>query len=90
VSIDRIEDRFDRKIAELGIRVRDMDQLKVREDVFDEITLLSLYRLVHRGWITAIGGSISTGKEANIFLVTGTRPHLRSRFTGSGLPISMQ
>jgi len=67
VSIDRIEDRFDRKIAELGIRVRDMDQLKVREDVFDEITLLSLYRLVHRGWITAIGGSISTGKEANIF-----------------------
>ncbi len=67
MSIDRIEDRFDRKIAELGVRVRDMDQLKVREDVFDEITLLSLYRLVHRGWITAIGGSISTGKEANIF-----------------------
>jgi len=67
VSIDRIENRFDRKIAELGIRVRDMDQLKVREDVFDEVTLLSLYRLVHKGWITAIGGSISTGKEANVF-----------------------
>jgi len=67
VSIDRIEDRFDRKIAELGIRVKDIDQLKVRQDVFDEITLLSLYRLVHKGWITAIGGSISTGKEANVF-----------------------
>ncbi len=67
MSIDRIEDRFDRKIAELGIRIKDMDQLKVRDDVFDEITLLSLYRLVHKKWITAIGGSISTGKEANVF-----------------------
>lgn len=67
MSIDRIEDRFDRKIADLGIRIRDMDQLKVRDDVFDEITLLSLYRLVHKKWITAIGGSISTGKEANVF-----------------------
>ncbi|MCQ8894547.1 MAG: serine protein kinase RIO [Methanolinea sp.] len=67
MSLERIEDRFDRKISELGIRIRDMDQLKVRQDVFDEITLLSLYRLVHKGYITAIGGSISTGKEANVF-----------------------
>jgi len=67
VSIERIEDGFDRKIADLGIRIRDMDQLKVRDDVFDEITLLSLYRLAHKKWITAIGGSISTGKEANVF-----------------------
>ncbi len=67
MSIDRIENRFDRKIADLGIRIKDMDQLKVRDDVFDEITLLSLYRLVHKKWITAIGGSISTGKEANVF-----------------------
>jgi RIO kinase 1 len=44
-----------------------MDQLKVRDDVFDEVTLLALYKLVHKGWITAIGGSISTGKEANVF-----------------------
>lgn len=67
MSLERIQDRFDRKIAELGVRVKDVDQLKVREDVFDEITLLSLYRLVHKGWLTAIGGSISTGKEANVF-----------------------
>lgn len=67
MSIDRIEDGFDRKISDLGIRIKDMDQLKVRDDVFDEITLLSLYRLVHKKWITAIGGSISTGKEANVF-----------------------
>ena len=67
MSYDRSEDGFDRQIEKLGIRIKDVDQLKVREDVFDEITLLSLYKLVHRKWITAIGGSISTGKEANVF-----------------------
>jgi len=90
MSIDSIEDRFDREIAELGVRVKDMDQLKVREDVFDEITLLSLYRLVHKGWITAIGGPVSTGKEANIFLANGTRRPLPSKFIGYGPPISMR
>ncbi|WP_321505972.1 serine protein kinase RIO [uncultured Methanoregula sp.] len=51
----------------MGIRIRDADQLKVREDVFDEVTLLALYKLVHKKWLSAIGGSISTGKEANVF-----------------------
>jgi RIO kinase 1 len=67
VRIDRIEDGFDREIASLGVRIKDMNQLKVREDVFDEVTLLALYKLIHKKWITAIGGSISTGKEANVF-----------------------
>jgi len=59
---------FDREVDRLGIRIKDADQLKVRDDVFDEITLLALYKLVHKKWISAIGGSISTGKEANVFL----------------------
>jgi RIO kinase 1 len=67
VSIDRIENRFDREIEYLGVRIKDVNQLKVRQDVFDEVTLLALYKLVHKGWITAVGGSISTGKEANVF-----------------------
>jgi RIO kinase 1 len=67
VSFDRIESRFDREIDRLGIRIKDVNQLKVRQDVFDEVTLLALYKLVHKRWITAIGGSISTGKEANVF-----------------------
>jgi RIO kinase 1 len=67
VSLDRIESNFDREVERLGIRIKDMDQLKVRDDVFDEVTLMALYKLVHKGWITAIGGSISTGKEANVF-----------------------
>ncbi len=63
-----MEDNFDRKIEALGIRIKDVNQLKVREDVFDEVTLLALYRLIHKKWITSIGGPISTGKEANVFL----------------------
>ena len=59
---------FDREVDRLGIRIKDVNQLKVRDDVFDEITLLALYNLVHKKWLSAIGGSISTGKEANVFL----------------------
>ncbi len=66
-AIDKRLDRFDQKLEEMGIRIRDADQLKVREDVFDEVTLLALYKLVHKKWLSAIGGSISTGKEANVF-----------------------
>ena len=67
MSIDRLENRFDKEIEHLGVRIKDVDQLKVRQDVFDEVTLLALYKLVHKSWITAMGGSISTGKEANVF-----------------------
>nr|WP_250317223.1 serine protein kinase RIO [Methanoculleus bourgensis] len=51
----------------MGVRVKDADQVKVRDDVFDEVTLVALYRLVHRKLISVIGGPISTGKEANIY-----------------------
>ena len=67
VSIERKQERFDRELEEMGIRIKDADQMKVREDVFDDVTLLTLYRLVHKKWISVVGGSISTGKEANIF-----------------------
>ena len=70
------EHGFDRQLEELGIRIKDVDQLKVRDDVFDEITLLSLYKLVHKKWISAIGGSISTGKEANIFVAERGEIHV--------------
>ena len=67
MRIEKKEEGFDYKLEEMGIRIKDSDQLKVREDVFDEVTLLALYKLVHKKWISEIGGSISTGKEANVF-----------------------
>ncbi len=62
------DERFDREIERMGIRIKDMDQLKVRSEVFDEYTLLALYKLVQKKWLSEIGGSISTGKEAIVFL----------------------
>jgi RIO kinase 1 len=66
-NIDKDLERFDQRLEEMGIRIKDADNLKVREDVFDEVTLLALYKLVHKKWLSVIGGSISTGKEANVF-----------------------
>ncbi|NLM81773.1 MAG: serine protein kinase RIO [Candidatus Methanoculleus thermohydrogenotrophicum] len=60
-------ERFDREIEAMGVRVKDADMMKVRDDVFDEVTLMALYKLVHRKVISAIGGPVSTGKEANIY-----------------------
>jgi RIO kinase 1 len=68
MGADREGKEFDRKLEEMGIRIKDEDSRKVRGEVFDEDTLLALYRLVHKKKISAIGGSISTGKEANVFL----------------------
>ena len=66
-NIDKELERFDQRLEEMGIRIKDANNLKVREDVFDEVTLLALYKLVHKKWFSVLGGSISTGKEANVF-----------------------
>jgi len=62
-----MHERFDREIEAMGVRIKDADALKVRDDVFDEVTLVALYKLVHKKLISVIGGPISTGKEANVF-----------------------
>ncbi|WP_394352389.1 serine protein kinase RIO [Methanoculleus sp.] len=51
----------------MGVRIKDADTVKVRDDVFDEVTLMALYKLVQKKLISVIGGPISTGKEANVF-----------------------
>ncbi|MCQ2355294.1 MAG: serine protein kinase RIO [Clostridia bacterium] len=71
-NLERIE-RLDRKLADLGIKIRkDEDSRKVTGEVFDETTLLALYKLVNKKVISSIGGSISTGKEANVFIAGRT------------------
>ncbi len=50
---------------------KDSDHLKVEENVFDEPTLKLLYTLSNKGYIDELGGSISTGKEANLFYAKG-------------------
>jgi RIO kinase 1 len=67
VSLDKKQDRFDRALEEMGVRIKDANQFKVSDDVFDDVTLLALYKLVHKKWISVVGGPISTGKEANVY-----------------------
>lgn len=64
---DEILSRLDRELHSHGARLKDADQWKVRQDVFDEVTLIALYRLANKKYISSIGGALSTGKEANIF-----------------------
>ncbi|MDR0438840.1 MAG: serine protein kinase RIO [Methanocalculaceae archaeon] len=71
-NLNRIE-RLDRKIQDIGSKIhKDEDSRKITCEVFDEITLLTLYKLVNKKIINSMGGSISTGKEANVFLAGRT------------------
>jgi RIO kinase 1 len=59
--------RMDEIIDEFRMRIKDSDQRGVFSDVFDEATLMALYELSRKGYIEALGGCFSTGKEANLF-----------------------
>jgi len=67
---DKIK-RIERDVDELRVRDKEADDFKVRDEVFDELTLKALYRLASTGLIQALGGPISTGKEANVFHAIG-------------------
>ncbi|HII92789.1 MAG TPA: serine protein kinase RIO, partial [Methanosarcina sp.] len=66
-KIRRIDSAKDKSRA----REKDSERLKVEENVFDVPTLKILYTLSNKGVIKAMGGAISTGKEANVFYAEG-------------------
>jgi RIO kinase 1 len=61
------DEDFDTQIDVLRTRLKDSDDRNVVDAVFDRRTLMDLYSLASKGVIDALGGSICTGKEANIF-----------------------
>jgi len=65
---DRIARKRDRKFEQFEERIKDADQFKVEQSVFDDATLAALYKLVQDGYVDAFGGPLSTGKEANVYL----------------------
>jgi RIO kinase 1 len=74
MSGSRFEEKIkaiDREIDKFRIRIKDSEDLKSFEGVFDTSTLKTLYHLANRGYIDALGGVISTGKEANVFHAIG-------------------
>ncbi|PSQ16286.1 serine protein kinase RIO [Halobacteriales archaeon QS_8_69_26] len=68
---ERIARRRDREFDEFRRRIKDADQFKVEDSVFDEATYGALYKLVQTGALAAFGGPISTGKEANVYTALG-------------------
>ncbi|MEF8757599.1 MAG: serine/threonine-protein kinase Rio1 [Halobacteriales archaeon] len=68
---DRIARRQDREFGEFRERIKDADQFKVKQSVFDDAAYAALYRLVQDGWIAALGGAVSTGKEASVYSALG-------------------
>ena len=70
-EVDHIARRQDREFSEFRIRLKDADQFKVEQSVFDDATFAAIYKLVQDGHIEAFGGPISTGKEANVFEALG-------------------
>ncbi len=68
--------RIDKATDDLRVREKDSDSLKLEENVFDVPTLKNLYNLSRKGIIEAMGGSISTGKEANVFHADGSEREL--------------
>ncbi|SEK96083.1 serine/threonine-protein kinase Rio1 [Haloferax larsenii] len=70
-AADRIARRRDRDFDEFRIRMKDADQFKVEQSVFDDATFAAIYKLVQDGYISAFGGPISTGKEANVYEALG-------------------
>ena len=68
---DRIARTRDREFAQFRERLKDADQFKVEQSVFDDATFAALYKLVQDGHVDAFGGPISTGKEANVYEALG-------------------
>src|SRR6056297_1825676 len=68
---DRIARRRDREFDEFRKRLKDADQFKVEQSVFDDATFAAIYKLVQDGHVEAFGGPISTGKEANVYEALG-------------------
>jgi RIO kinase 1 len=69
---DRIARKRDRKFDEFRKRLKDADQFKVEQSVFDDATFAAIYKLVQDGHVEAFGGPISTGKEANVYEALGS------------------
>lgn len=58
------------RIDSFRIRERDADERKVMDEVFDQETLLSLYKLFNNKVVNTLEYAISTGKEGNVFMAT--------------------
>jgi RIO kinase 1 len=62
---------LDKRIDDYRSKIKDSSDLKLESGVFDVPTLKTLYTMSNKGIITAFGGVVSTGKEADVFHAIG-------------------
>jgi len=75
--------QIDAYLDKLRIREKDSEERKIYAEVLDLRTLKALYKLSAKGIIRAMGGVISTGKEANVFYADGF-------YEGEEIPIAIK
>jgi RIO kinase 1 len=51
-------------------RVKDDNQAKTYDEVFDQRTLMVIYKLINEGAVSTVDYPVSTGKEGNVFHAT--------------------
>ncbi len=68
---DRVARQRDREFSQFRERIKDTEQFKVEQSVFDDATFAALYKLVQDGYVRAFGGPISSGKEATVYSALG-------------------
>ncbi len=64
-KISKADDILQKMLSEK--RIKSVEDKRVGSEVFDAITLKTLYKLANTGNIHRLNGAISTGKEANVF-----------------------
>src|SRR6056297_1596125 len=69
---DKVQRQRDREFNKFRERLKNTEQFKVEQSVFDDATLAALYKLVQDDYIQAFGGPISSGKEANVYSALGS------------------
>ncbi|WP_137284343.1 serine/threonine-protein kinase Rio1 [Halorussus salinisoli] len=72
---DKVQRQRDREFNKFRERLKNTEQFKVEQSVFDDATLAALYKLVQDGYVRAFGGPISSGKEANVYSALGDEEH---------------
>ncbi|MGB9837523.1 serine protein kinase RIO [Methanothermobacter sp.] len=64
-AMDRVDSDLGR--MEAVKRLKGVEDRRVGSEVFDELTLKTLYKLANSGYLAVLNGAVSTGKEANVF-----------------------
>lgn len=68
-ALHRLESRVDR----WRVRIKDEEERKTYDEVFDRRTLFTLQKLISQGTIDTLDYPVATGKEGNVFRASSRR-----------------